>query len=275
MSNLKKSVFVAGVARNCAANLTRSLAVLDGLADVFDKLEYCFVTNDSTDDTAAMVSKWVSQRVNANCHQIDGLSANIKERTARIAACRNICLAELKKSMFRGNSFDYFLVFDMDGVNDNLIGPQELNEAIQSAPADWVALFANQRQVYYDIWALREERWCPTDCWEEVRNATNKHFFRRLTWKRAKQKFVISRQQHISPLTAPIKVESAFGGLGVYKVDAIGDALYIGLTENGAQVCEHVSFNKEIGKAGSLYILPSLLNDAPSEHTVSTLSTGR
>jgi hypothetical protein len=42
---------------------------------------------------------------------------------------------------------------------------------------------------------------------------------------------------------------------------------YSGRDEAGREICEHVSLNRCLREAGGrLYILPALLNDAPTEH---------
>jgi hypothetical protein len=72
---------------------------------------------------------------------------------------------------------------------------------------------------------------------------------------------------------APVSVDSAFGGLGIYKMrSAIGGAYRgereIRVTPHGSaelqmtvQLCEHVPFNRRITKnGGRLFIVPSLIN---------------
>jgi hypothetical protein len=67
----------------------------------------------------------------------------------------------------------------------------------------------------------------------------------------------------------PIKVDSAFGGFALIKKKYISnDKMYNGLTDEGLQVCEHVSFCRKITEAkGEIYILPTLINTDFTDHS--------
>ena len=61
----------------------------------------------------------------------------------------------------------------------------------------------------------------------------------------------------------PIKVLSAFDGLGIYKLKSIGKCRYNGLDDNGIEEdCEHVKFHKCMREKGNdkIYIIPFLNN---------------
>ncbi len=65
-----------------------------------------------------------------------------------------------------------------------------------------------------------------------------------------------------------IEVESAFGGLAIYRRDALLEGDYRGLDANGAEVCEHVSLHQAMRSTGArLYINPRLVNTDLTEHT--------
>jgi len=53
------------------------------------------------------------------------------------------------------------VVADLDGPNARLIAEPDFGAAITAAPAGWAAVFANARNTYYDIEALRHPTWCP------------------------------------------------------------------------------------------------------------------
>jgi hypothetical protein len=55
--------------------------------------------------------------------------------------------------------------------------------------------------------------------------------------------------------------------LGIYKLNFVRAARYVGISPDGSEICEHVAFNEEAVRAGGvLYIFPKLLNRAPPEH---------
>jgi glycosyltransferase involved in cell wall biosynthesis len=263
------SALIVGLARDCAVELAATLPRLDRLNASFDELKYVVVTNDSADHTPALLQKWSQQRTNARIIELSGLSRNVPTRSARLAVCRNICLSEWKRDIRSGCSYDYLIVLDLDGLNANLIDEPNFSAAILAAPQEWGGLFANQRDKYYDIWALRHSEWCPNDCWQEVSIYTKRFpILRKRREKIAIARYVRSRAIHIPPDSAPIQVQSAFGGFAVYRPKYLRDAYYLGLTHSGDPVCEHVPFHEMIRANGAkLYILPSLLNDSPAEHS--------
>lgn len=259
---------IVGLAKNCADGLLQTIPRLDAFKNTFKHVEYRVMINDSSDSTEEVLDKWAEGREEIRILKQNGLDLNVPIRTARLAVCRNMCLDEFRKSN-QFNTIDYFIVLDLDGLNATLIEDPQFSEIIESAPENWGALFANQRGTYYDIWALRHPTWCPTDCFVEIRryrrNPINwiKNGGKKNTRQIAYQRFLWDRQRPISPDTTPIEVESAFGGFGIYNAKFIKDSFYLGLTEKGKQVCEHVHFNQMVRlNDGETYILPNLLNES-------------
>ena len=79
--------------------------------------------------------------------------------------------------------------------------------------------------------------------------------------KIAKQKALKSRSFRFPKSLKPFEVDSAFGGLAIYKRDALNNVRYIGINDNGSEVCEHVALNKQIKEKGcKIYINPKLIN---------------
>jgi hypothetical protein len=62
-------------------------------------------------------------------------------------------------------------------------------------------------------------------------------------------------------------VDSAFGGLALYRLDQALGARYVGLDSDGEEACEHVAFNADLRqRGGKLYVLPGLRNATPWVH---------
>ena len=192
---------------------------------------------------------------------LGNLRKQYPKRTARIAKCRNRYLQELRANK-KYNNIDYVVVADLDGVNSDLT-----KTAVKSCwkfTEEWDACFANQSKVYYDIWALRHKTWCPNDCWKTYKfllnHGVSKH--------RALHAAVYSRMININSNEDPIEVDSAFGGLGIYKKHAILTSVYIGLDDNEEEICEHVNLHTTMKDKGlRLYIIPSLINCGWIEHS--------
>lgn len=266
---LNVDCFIAGLVRNCASVLQASLQNLNIVMRCFERAHIVAVTNDSVDDTGEMLAAWAAASPSRTVLRAEGIARAVAGRTDRLATLRNLCLLEMRRRIEVGRQFDVMIVFDFDGVNGAPDLADGVQNAIATAPSDWGGLFANQRQAYYDIWALRHPKWCPSDCWQQVRRSV-----RRMPWPlrrrieaAAVRRYVGNRQIRISPKEPPIAVQSAFGGLGIYKVSALAGAWYSGRDEAGSEVCEHVAFHACINqRISKLYIMPGLLNDAPPEH---------
>lgn len=267
MIDRNRRVVFVGCARNCRPHIRGVLKNIEQFAGNFREAAYVFVENDSADGTSPVLNRWLSTRPLATLIQLDGLTAKLPSRTARIAFARNAYLDHIGATALR--DFDYLVAIDFDDVNAEPISPAGFRDAIELLERDrsYVAAFACSDPVYYDVWALRHSEWCPRDVWDEVRQN------RELNESSAIQLYVRSRQISIPADSPPIEVLSAFGGIGIYRLPTALAARYEGLTAFGAECCEHVAFNSTVGKGGKLVIMPSLRNRAPQEHLPLTLST--
>jgi hypothetical protein len=260
----RRRAVVVGCARDCERYLPAALQKCERIASVYGQVEFVFVENDSADKTKAMLKAWLASGHQGRLIELDGLAARNMMRTDRIAAARNAYLDEIRNSELR--EFDHLVTLDMDAVNARAIDLEAFRAAVEfldSAP-ETAGVFASATPVYYDIWALRQETWCPTDCWTEIED--------RPWWmskRAAGYKYIYARQFAIPCDAPPIRVSSAFGGLGVYKMTFALEGNYCGRHDDGRMACEHVAFNEAIGqKGGVLYIFPRLQNQAPLEHTI-------
>jgi hypothetical protein len=187
---------------------------------------------------------------------LKGLDQRLLFRTGRIAFGRNMVAAVLRAEPF--NRFDYAVLLDFDDVN---VAPVDLDvhpKTFQQLDKDetWGAAFANSLGVYYDMWALRHPQVCPGDVWLQCELA-------RLSGANSREEafrnHFLSRLFQIPTDLSPFPVESAFGGLGIYKLQCFvkttgvyrGDQL-CAFQKDGKgyvlhyQACEHVSFHESI-----------------------------
>jgi len=180
-------------------------------------------------------------------------------RTDRIAQCRNIYLKEVRSNK-EYNNIDYVVVSDFDGVNNAIKMESFASCFIRT---DWDVCCANQINRYYDIWALRHHLWSPNDAYEQYRFWASKKINKFISHYIS----VTSRMMHIPKESEWIEVDSAFGGMALYKFPVFVSSEYCGLTENGSEICEHVPFNKKIKENGyKIYINPAFINAADIEH---------
>lgn len=247
---LDSSVAIMGAARDVANVLPKLIKVFDSSFEGFNEISYFIVENNSIDGTKKVLSQLQNNKSNFYAYSLPENLNKIKYKTERIAIARNFALNEVKK---KKPNVDYVVVADLDAINLGLT-----RVAIESCwqHNGWSALFANQPDGYYDIYALRHKIWCPTNFlleYESLKDEFNEKIALDLALK--------SRRIKISKLCNLIKVESAFGGLGIYQANDIFKEVYKGLDDLGNPICEHLSVNFGIlNKGGNLFINPSMTN---------------
>lgn len=263
---MPKAVF-AGCARSCGPFLKGVLANIEALGSTYDSFEVVIVENDSADDTRDRLQAFAASRPHVRLIDADGLDQAHPRRGDRLAVARNIYAEALNDPRYA--DCDDLVVLDFDDVN---CAPIDVQAFIEARAWLWAepnrrGVFTNSAPFYYDIWALRHPTWCPGDCWSRVRKTQA-----RLGFDEAARRHVARLQVPISPDTPPIQVDSAFGGLGIYRKDATLGARYAGLTADDEEVCDHVAFNAAVkGLDGVLAIYPSLQNRTPVEHILGSL----
>ena len=257
---LDATLLIVGVIRDGEKFIYHSFKVLEESFSAFSQIQWLIIESDS-DDRTVMLLEQLAEKVDIFRFISAGFLRNkIPQRTARIAYCRNIYVNEILRNPIYSN-VDYVAVVDLDGVNNELT-----DQAVKScwSRTDWDVCTANQKLAYYDVWALRHPVWCPNDCWEQysfMSQYINPSFSR--------VSCVISKMIEIPENSAWIEVDSAFGGLAIYKRGAFFGQQYVGLTATGTSVCEHVSFHKELRSHGKrIYINPSLINCGLNEHSI-------
>lgn len=267
----KKVIFV-GVLRNCMPHLNAVLFNMNRLSNLFSEVGYVFIENDSTDNTQQIIKEWGRSKNNFFFVNFDGLAA-IPQRGLRLEFARNAYL-ELIKSKTQFSDFDMMIVMDMDDANIFTINESSVREAINFlySEHDYAAVFANQLGTYYDMWTLRHELMCNVDVWEEVFDYV---LLNNCSDEEAFNATFSNKIYSIKENEPPLEVDSAFGGLGIYKMNFVlknknpylGSRLKILPTKNGEprfcrfEMCEHVHFNLGIKNSGGrLFIFPKLIN---------------
>ena len=113
------SAVIVGCARSCAPYLDGVLRNLEAFASTYERSAVVFFENNSTDDTNARLSAYVSAKPDAILLTQTGLGSEISEKSKRLAMARNACLSAIRASPYR--EFDQLVIFDFDGVNANPI----------------------------------------------------------------------------------------------------------------------------------------------------------
>ncbi|MGE4220318.1 MAG: hypothetical protein AB7G39_12805 [Alphaproteobacteria bacterium] len=262
MSGKRDGAFlVVGLVRNCERSLGRDVERLrTALGDV-RALHWFLVESDSTDRTVRILESLRATVGNFDFRSLGDLTGVHPRRTERLAFCRNVYAKAIRDSETL-RDIDYVIVADFDGINA-AVTPGALASCWDTR-IDWDMCAANQAGPYYDIWALRHETWSPNDCWEQYRflNRFNGKTERNI-WSAVYAKMITIPGDH-----AWIEVDSAFGGLAIYRKSLFQNAEYEGVSENGEEICEHVSLHSSMRKSGAkMFINPRLINSGYNEHS--------
>jgi glycosyltransferase involved in cell wall biosynthesis len=244
-------LIVGAVARDVAPYLQNILTSIDKAGHKFASYQVIIYENDSRDQTREILQAHAGSRIQYSLIFETGVTES--SRTHRLANARNKVL-DTAKSLHVSEPA-YLLLLDVDDVNAKGTFADSIDTCFHYG--DWDALFANQRGVYYDLWALREPGGLDYDIWE--RAALNHD-----TWESIDRWRSVRLEQ--DPL---IPVMSAFGGGGLYRLAAIPQtARYSGET------CEHVSFHAAMVASGSsqLFINTKFFNDHEESYREAFLS---
>lgn len=155
------------------------------------------------------------------------------------------------------------LVFVVDFDIRNWRLEKLMIEQVMGLRDPWDALFANQSGRYYDIFALRQSEWNSRDCFKELNE------LRRQGISRAKDLAIWSKMRKIPRDNPLIPVDSAFGGLGIYRGDVFTSFDYGRIGESDES--EHVHLNQELSRNGyRLFIAPFLINFSWNSQSLSS-----
>lgn len=241
-----KTALFAGCARNCGARLPETLQKIAELGQLFASYRVLVFENDSTDDTLAVLEDFAT-RLPIRILSEKGLDRVMPQRTARLAYARN----QLMDTALASDPEDYLVMCDMDGILDRHT-PETASflRAFENASA-WDAVFPVNKGPYYDIWALRHPVVFPHD-YHRRGVELDAAFGQDLAVH-----FAASHMQvDLRAMKGLLRVDSAFGGMGIYRTQSLNGARYIGM-ENGQEVCEHVAFHQTMAsRGGRLYIHP-------------------
>jgi hypothetical protein len=240
----RQKLAIVSICRNAMPYLRNTLALVDGLAGLWRDCSLYVYENDSTDETAAVLDDFaIRQWVTVEHDTLGGEDSRgfEPERTVRLAKCRTRCQEWVRRNASDAN---YVMVLDadphggfsVDGVLNSLGWFCEmLGESFHRREPGAMAshsLFVRKEEAGYGVAAY--------DAWAARLN----HFEDR----REHQWFHLLLPPVGSP---PIPMNSAFGGLCLYRREAYLAGVY------GGGDCEHVLHHKAMQKAGyQLFLNP-------------------
>jgi predicted nucleotidyltransferase len=256
-----KSALVVGTVRDVSANLVSDLLrIVNALEEILPTYAY-LVESDSSDNTVAKLDELGAKDSRIRYSSLGVIAITISDRIERIRYCRNKYVSEIRNNPLY-KDVDLIIVADLDGINT------KVDAAVFKLALDlelpWDALGANQSALYYDIFALRHPLWSPNDWASEV--AWLEPF---LGKKLAKRHSMTDKMIHIPDTFPPIPVESAFGGLCIYRRWVFDQFDYLEESVEPRLENEHVTIHRKLRAAGGqIYIHPGLINSKWTTHSL-------
>lgn len=263
----KQSIAIVGIVKDIEKSIEKDISRLSEAFSGFEEITWFLVESSSSDKSEEVLSTLSARIPKFNFVNIP--IQQLASRTENMAAARNKYLEYLRENS-RFKSFEYVVIADFNNLNNKLS-----RQAVETCfkRDDWDVVTANQNGRYYDIWALRHPLWSPNDCWEQH------SFYRRYTKfpELAITYTFRSRMIKIPRKSDWIEVDSAFGGLAIYKSDLFNsNAKYVGVTKDNKRICEHVPFHETLKNEGARIVInPGLINTRSTDHSkrLSTLFT--
>ena len=255
-------LYVVGVVRNVESTLRTELLRIHNLfSKDFVAIEIFLVESDSNDNTLNIMRNLASELEGFEYVSLGNLESQIPNRIERLGFCRNRYVQYLRTKTIHKNSL--VLALDLDIRNSRLDadGVQAALDAINT----WDAVFANQAGRYFDIYALRHKTWNSVNCFDY------EGYLRASGLQNSRKIAIWSKMVNIPKNTREINVQSAFGGMGLYRLDCFLTSDYTPRSKLESQLCEHVVLhNKLIERGARLCILPSFVNFGWSPHNLSS-----
>lgn len=256
------TIIVCGIIRDAGETLERNIPVIMEICQSFMDYKIVIYENDSKDSTKEVLNKWqkndpnhvytllndsVANTVNPKGKSTKGVNPFFsRARIERMATLRNFYMNYVWEKNWAA---DYMMIVDLDvaqiykeGVLDSF--KSEINW--DAVTAFGYSYSPRLKRRYHDSYALT--------MWKDQKKIQTEKTIRILSEKLGKLK----------PTDEWIRVFSAFGGLAIYKFDAIKNLRYLTMANDDDRVevrCEHYSIYVQMMERGydKFYINPSMI----------------
>ena len=256
----EKTIIICSIVRNAEKGLMKNIPVINQICSLFNDYRIVVYENNSTDKTKFLLSQWKDSLGDRACFVMEDVdfertipkanSVNCnpffsRKRISKMALLRNQYMNVINQL---GWTADYLMVVDLDVAQINF-------ESIMSSfntKMEWDAVTANGfsmgpnlKRRYHDTYAL-------TEYGDECNPQTED-----------KIKFLADKYGKLKNDDNWVRVFSAFGGLAIYKYEAIKGLKYQVLDNNDNRVevrGEHYSIYKQMAERGydKVFINPSM-----------------
>lgn len=258
---MEKSIIVCGIVRNAERGLKRNMPVMAELAKTFAGFRMILFENDSADGTKSVLKLWQSvmgdkltvvsedsgaKKVIPKSGEVSCNPFYSDRRISKMAALRNQYMDYVSE---KGLTADYLMVVDMDVAGISLKGVLScfnLDVEWDAVTANGYSLSPKLRRRYHDSYAL-------TEYGDEMHPQTEEKILR-----------LSEKYASLGPSDSPVRVFSAFGGIAIYRFEAVDGLRYSALPNDDSRVevrCEHFSIYRQMADRGfdKTYINPAML----------------
>lgn len=243
--------------RNVEKTVRNEILRMQNLFRKFGETHFYLVESDSSDSTIAILQELENEVKNFSFQTLGKLDSRIPNRVNRIRCCRNEYVRFIRESHI---NFDYVVVCDWDGIN-KAVKSQSLKKIFRNETV-WSMCSANQTFGYYDIYALRAKDWVESDFITELSKFREKHG--PLTfWQedRARKELIYKKMRILRKSKGWIEVDSAFGGMAIYKANIFQEFDYGDQTTIEEPECEHITLHRKMTGAGmKIFVCPEFIN---------------
>lgn len=268
-------ILLVGTVRNVSATLRAEVMQKKRLFENLGKVNVYLVESDSSDQTREILAQLTQADPTIQFCTLGDISQTIPDRIERLRNCRNAYVDYIRK--FPKDTWEFVVVLDWDGMNSRLSLDGIQNTLLRSN--EWDACFPVQSHGYYDLLALREKIWMPQNPLQLIRQEISsldldardvsliKKLFNEYRKDRIRKRQLYEKMKVFHHQRELIEVESAFGGMGIYRSEIFQEVNYDKYEKD--EGCEHVDFNKRALSFGyRIRINPAMINSGWNSYNV-------
>ena len=260
MTSINKTIIVCGIVRNAERGLRHNMPVMEALSTIFSSFKMIIYENDSIDGTKSVLSHWKSvlgdklivvstnQGGKSTIPKFSEVTCNpyySAKRISRMVELRNQYLTYIQDIELTA---DYLMVVDLDVADiplKSILSSFNLDTEWDAVTANGYSLSPRLRRRYHDTYALVEYG-------DELVPQTERKILS-----------MSEKYASLRPGDKPIRVFSAFGGIAIFRFEAIRGLRYQLIPNADSRVevrCEHFSLYKQMAKRGfdKVYINPAM-----------------
>lgn len=233
---MTRKCYIGGCIKNCSSYLSRVFKNIVKICEIFDEYTVIIAFDKSSDnslDILLQLKKKYENRIKIVIIVNNKLLNS--HRTFNIANARNSIIDYIKRD--NDESYQYFIMMDMDDVCSNLIVQPDILEKYLINDHNWDSLSFNLNN-YYDIWALSIDHHL-FSCW---------HFQESKNYNDSVSviKTYIMNKLNIIKENELLVCQSAFNGFALYKKNKFINCKYDGYIKHSAELIGyHLIDNQE------------------------------